>query len=269
MPVNTDRLVTLFGLDGKTAVVTGGSRGIGRMIAAGLLDAGCRVIISARKSEQVTAAAEELSAVHQGECTAVPADLSTLKGCETLADAVAEMAPSLHILVNNAGASWGSDLDEFPVHGWDKVMNINVRCPFLLTQKLLPHLRAAACPDDPARVMNTASVAGMQPPTMDTFSYSASKAAVIMLTRHLGLRLASEHITVNAIAPGPFDSKMMAFLLDDPEARAGVAADVPLGRIGQPDDMAGAAVYLASRAGAFLTGAVVPVGGGMACVTGC
>lgn len=290
MPVNTDRLVDLFGLAGKTAVVTGGSRGIGYMIANGLLDAGCgRVVISARKTEQVKAAAEQLSAGSEsagsesagselsagssghdrrGKCVAVPADLSTPEGCQLLADAVADMVPSLHILVNNAGASWGAVLDDFPLHGWDKVMDINVRSPFLLTQKLLPLLRAAAHSDDPARVVNIASVAGIQPPTLETYSYSASKAGIIMLTRHLGQRLAPESITVNAIAPGPFYSKMMAFMLDDPEARAEVAASVPLGRVGEPDDVAGAAVYLTSKAGAFLTGAVLPVGGGMACVSG-
>lgn len=269
MTKNSDRLLSLFGLDGKTAVVTGGSRGLGYMIAAGLLDAGCRVIISSRKTEQLLAAAEELSSNHGGECTPIPADLSTTEGIESLAAAVAERTPKLNILVNNAGASWGAELDEFPEHGWDKVMNINLRGPFLLTQKLLGCLRAAASADDPARVINTASVAGMQPPAMETYSYSTSKAGIIMLTRHLGARLADEHITVNAIAPGPFESKMMAFLLDNPDTRAEVAADVPLGRLGEPDDLAGTVVYLASRAGAFLTGAVIPLGGGMSCVSSC
>ena len=261
MPMNLDHLTGLFGLDGKTAVVTGGSRGIGYMIAGGLLDVGCRVIVSARKAEQLAAAAEELSA--RGDCEAIPADLSTPEGCEALAAEVAERWESLDILVNNAGATWGAALDEFPVHGWDKVMDTNVRGPFFLTQKLLGLLRASARPEDPARVINVASVDGLRVPDLETYSYTASKAGIIHLTRHLAKRLASEHITVNAIAPGPFDSKMMAFILDNPRARAALAAEVPLGRIGEPDDLAGAAVYLASRAGSYLTGATVPVGGGI------
>ena len=263
MAMNVDRLIELFGLDGKSAVVTGGSRGIGRMIAGGLLDAGCRVIVSARKADQLAAAADDLSA--RGPCEAVQADLSTPEGCQALADAVAERWDSLDILVNNAGASWGAPLDEFPVHGWDKVMDTNVRGPFLLTQRLLGLLRAAARPDDPARVINVASVDGLKVPAMETYSYSASKAGIIHLTRHLANRLAPDHVTVNAIAPGPFDSKMMAFILDDPAARSALAAQVPLGRIGEPDDMAAAAVYLASRAGSYLTGATVPVAGGISC----
>lgn len=264
MAVNIDRITSLFGLDNKTAVVTGGSRGIGYMIAAGLLDAGCRVIVSARKEPELRAAAVELA--DRGPCEAVAADLSDPEGCQALAAAVAGRVPELHILVNNAGATWGAGLDRFPVSGWDKAMDTNVRGPFLLTRKLLPQLRAAARPDDPARVVNIASVDGLAVPEMETYSYSASKAALIMLTRHLGRRLAPEHITVNAVAPGPFDSKMMAFLLDDPAARSEVAASIPLGRIGAPDDMAGAVIYLASRAGAYLTGAVLPVSGGRACV---
>ena len=263
MPVNHDRLTSLFGLDGRSAVVTGGSRGIGYMIAEGLLDAGCRVIISARKAPQVTAAAEKLSA--KGECEAIVADLSTPEGCAALAVAVGDRWDSLDILVNNAGASWGEKLDEFPAHGWTKVIDTNLSGPFFLTQRLLGLLRAAAQPDDPARVINVASVDGLKVPDLETYSYSASKGGIVHLTRHLAKRLASEHITVNAIAPGPFDSKMMAFILDDPKARSALAATIPLGRIGMPDDMAGAAVYLASRAGAYLTGAAVPVGGGLAC----
>ena len=167
--------------------------------------------------------------------------------------------------MNNAGASWGEPIEDFSVSGWDKVMNTNVRGIFLLTQALLPELRAPATADDPARVINIGSVDGLRPPVLESYSYSASKGAVHMLTRHLAKRLAPDHITVNAIAPGPFDSKMMAFALDDPEMRASIAADVPLGRIGQPDDVAGAAIYLASRAGSYLTGAIVPVSGGVSC----
>lgn len=263
MPMNIDRVAELFGLDGKSAVVTGGSRGIGYMIAGGLLDAGCEVIISARKVEQVTAAAAALAA--RGPCQAIPADLSTAEGCEALASAVGERWDSLDILINNAGASWGAELDDYPVQGWNKVIDINLGGPFFLTQKLLGMLRSAASPDDPARVINVASVDGLKIPDMETYSYSASKAGLIQLTRHLAKRLAPEHITVNAIAPGPFDSKMMAFILDNPRARAALATRVPLGRIGEADDLAGVAVYLASRAGSYLTGATIPVGGGLAC----
>lgn len=263
MAMNIDRVTALFGLDGKSAVVTGGSRGIGYMIAGGLLDAGCRVIISARKTDQLMAAAQELSA--RGPCEAIQADLSTPEGCDAFAQAVRQRWDSLDILVNNAGASWGAELDEFPVHGWTKVINVNLGGPFFLTQSLLVVLRASASAADPARVINVASVDGMRPPYLETYSYSASKGGIIHLTRHLAKRLAHEHITVNAIAPGPFESKMMAFILDDPESRSELARMVPLGRIGEPDDLAGAAVYLASRAGSYLTGATVPVGGGIAC----
>jgi NAD(P)-dependent dehydrogenase (short-subunit alcohol dehydrogenase family) len=259
-----NRLTSLFSLDGKLAVVTGGSRGIGYMIADGLIDAGCRVIISARKVEQVTSAAEALS--ERGECEAIPADLSTPEGCEALAAAVAERTDSLAILVNNAGATWGQPIEDFPVGGWDKVMNTNVRSVFLLTRALLPQLRASASPEDPARVINTGSVDGLRPSDLEVYSYSASKAAVHMLTRQLARHLVTDHITVNAIAPGPFESKMMAWALEDPELRAQIASEVPLGRIGRPDDMAGAAIFLASRAGSYLTGAIVPVGGGVGCV---
>ena len=264
MASDPDRLSSLFSLEGKLAVVTGGSRGIGYMIADGLIDAGCRIIISARKVDQVTAAAEALGA--KGECEAIPADLSTAEGCQGLADSVAERTDSLPILVNNAGATWGEPIEDFPVGGWDKVMNTNVRSVFLLTRALLPQLRAAASPEDPARVINIGSVDGLRPSNLEVYSYSASKAAVHMLTRQLARHLVTDNITVNAIAPGPFESKMMAWALEDPELRAEIAADVPLGRIGRPDDVAGAAIYLASRAGSYLTGAVVPVAGGVGCV---
>jgi NAD(P)-dependent dehydrogenase (short-subunit alcohol dehydrogenase family) len=254
----------LFDVSGKTALVTGGSRGIGRMIAAGLLESGVRVIISARKADQLAQTTSELAGV--GSCQAIPADLSTPDGAAALAQAVMAESERLDILVNNAGANWGAPLEEFPPSGWDRAMHTNVEGIFHLTVALLPALRAAASAEDPARVINIGSVDGIRPPSMDNYSYSASKAAVHMLTRHLAKRLAPEQITVNAIAPGPFESKMMAFLLDDPERRAMVQATVPLGRIGRPDDAAGLTLFLASRAGSYLTGTVIPLDGG---VTGC
>ncbi|MEU6999110.1 SDR family oxidoreductase [Nonomuraea sp. NPDC046570] len=246
--------MTLFSVEGKTVVVTGGSRGIGRMIAAGFVEAGATVYISARKAAEVTRTAAELG------CVAVPADLSTAAGIGALAEALPER---LDVLVNNAGATWGAPLEEYPEHAFDKLWGINVKGVFHLTQRLLPNLRAAASADDPARVVNIGSIDGIRVPALENYAYSAAKAGVHMLTRHLAKQLAGEHITVNAIAPGPFESKMMAFALDDPATREGIASSVPLGRIGRPDDMAGAAIFLSSRAGAYLTGTVIPVDGGI------
>jgi NAD(P)-dependent dehydrogenase (short-subunit alcohol dehydrogenase family) len=254
----------LFDVSGRTALVTGGSRGIGLMIARGLVVAGARVIVSSRKPDDVSAAAAELSEL--GECHAIPADISTPEGAAALAAATRERFPALNILVNNAGVVWGAPLEEFPAQGWDKVLNTNVQGVFHLTVALLPQLRAAASVEEPARVINIGSIDGLRTPAMENYSYSAAKAAVHMLTRHLAKRLASEHITVNAIAPGPFESKMMAFVLDDPGARELVEQSVPLARIGRPDDVAGLTLFLASRAGAYLTGTVIPLDGG---ITGC
>jgi NAD(P)-dependent dehydrogenase (short-subunit alcohol dehydrogenase family) len=254
----------LFDVAGKTALVTGGSRGIGLMIARGLVQAGARVIVSSRKSADVEAAGVELAAL--GDCQAIPGDISTPEGAATLAQATQAQFDSLDILVNNAGAAWGAPLEEFPAHGWEKVMHTNVEGIFHLTVALLPTLRAAARAAEPARVINIGSIDGLRTPAVENYSYSASKAAVHMLTRHLAKRLASEQITVNAIAPGPFESKMMAAVLDDPQARERVEQNVPLGRIGRPDDVVGLTVFLASRAGSYLTGAVIPLDGG---ITGC
>ncbi|MGW0809407.1 SDR family oxidoreductase [Nonomuraea sp. NPDC002799] len=246
--------MTLFSVEGKTVVVTGGSRGIGRMIAAGFVAAGATVYLSARKTADVEKTAAELG------CTAVPADLSTPEGVERLVSAV---DGPLHVLVNNAGATWGAPLEEYPEAAFDKLWNINVKSVFYLTQRFLPQLRAAASADDPARVINVGSVDGIRVPVLPSYAYSSTKSAVHMLTRHLAKHLAKEHITVNAIAPGPFESKMMAFALNDPDTREAIASNVPLGRIGRPDDMAGTAIFLASRAGAYLTGTVIPVDGGI------
>jgi NAD(P)-dependent dehydrogenase (short-subunit alcohol dehydrogenase family) len=254
----------LFDVSGKTALVTGGSRGIGLMIARGLVQAGARVIISSRKTPDVQDAAKELSAL--GDCYAIPADVSTPQGASDLAQATREHFGELNILVNNAGVTWGAPLEEFPAHGWEKVLHTNVQGVFELTIALLEELRAAAGAEDPARVINIGSIDGLRTPLVENYSYSASKAAVHMLTRHLAKQLASEQITVNAIAPGPFESKMTAFMFETEESRRTIEQMVPLGRIGRPDDVAGLTLFLASRAGAYLTGTVIPLDGGM---TGC
>jgi NAD(P)-dependent dehydrogenase (short-subunit alcohol dehydrogenase family) len=251
----------LFSVRGKTALVTGGSRGIGRMIATGLVEAGAAVYISSRKADACNQVAAELS--RTGTCVAVPADLATEDGCRALAAAVGERVDRLDLLVNNAGATWGAPLEAFDDAAWDRVLALNVKAVFHLTKFLLPLLRAAGTADEPARVVNIGSIDGIHMPVLETYSYAASKAAVHQLTRHLARRLAPE-ITVNAVAPGPFESKMMAATLEAYGEQ--IAAAAPLKRIGRPDDMAGAVIYLASRAGAYLTGAVIPVDGGIATV---
>jgi NAD(P)-dependent dehydrogenase (short-subunit alcohol dehydrogenase family) len=256
----------LFDLTGKAAVVTGGSRGIGLMIARGLLQAGAgTVYISSRKADAVAAAEAELSAY--GKCVGIPADLAEVSECQRLANEIAEREDRLHILVNNAGATWGQGFEEFTEGGWDRVVDLNMKSPFFLTQAFLPLLLKAASADDPARVINVGSIDGLHVNPMPHYPYSASKAGIHHLTRHLAKELGPKQITVNAIAPGPFESKMMSFALDDPEMRAAVAASSPLGRIGHPDDMAGVAIYLSSRAGAYVTGAVIPVDGGIGTTT--
>ncbi|MBQ1038094.1 glucose 1-dehydrogenase [Micromonospora sp. C81] len=254
-------MTQLFSVEGKTVLVTGGSRGIGLMIAQGFVRAGAHVIISSRKADVCEAVAKELSA--EGRCEAIPADLGDDSGAEALAAAVRERFGRLDVLVNNAGATWGAPLEGYPEAAFDKLWAVNVKAVFRLTTALLPALRAAASADDPARVINIGSIDGIRVPWMEVYAYSATKAAVHMLTRSLAHQLASEQITVNAIAPGPFESKMMAFALDDPESRAAIEQQVPLGRIGRPEDMAGTAIYLSSRAGGYLTGAVIPVDGGI------
>jgi NAD(P)-dependent dehydrogenase (short-subunit alcohol dehydrogenase family) len=250
----------LFSVEGKNVLVTGGSRGIGEMIARGYVENGANVFISSRKANVCDGIAEELS--KHGKCTSLPFDLSEMAGVEGLAAALAARVDKLDVLVNNAGASWGAPIDEFPESGWDKVMDLNVKSVFFLTQKLLPQLRAAATAAAPARVINIASINGLAPSTLETYSYSASKAGVIMLTRQMAKRLAGDHILVNAIAPGPFPSQMMAATL----ATVGdaIRASNPLKRIGEPEDIAGVAIFLGSRASAYTTGAVVPCDGGTA-----
>jgi NAD(P)-dependent dehydrogenase (short-subunit alcohol dehydrogenase family) len=252
-------IAELFSVAGKVALVTGGSRGIGLMMARGLVEAGARVYVVSRKAADVQAAAAELSKL--GTAIALPGDLATPAGTRALAAEFAEREPKLHVLVNNAGANWGAPLGSYPDAGWDKVMALNVKSVFDLTRFLLPQLEAAAVAGDPARVINVGSIDGIQVPLLETYAYSASKAAVHHLTRVLARKLAPK-VTVNAVAPGPFESKMMHETLE--RFGDGIKASCPLKRIGEPDDMAGVAVYLASKAGAYVTGAVIPVDGGIA-----
>jgi NAD(P)-dependent dehydrogenase (short-subunit alcohol dehydrogenase family) len=249
----------LFDIAGKTALVTGGTRGIGKMIAEGFVDAGAKVYISARKADVVVDVAAELS--KKGTCIGIPADLSKESECRRLADEMAAQEDALDILVNNAGATWGAPMAEYDEAAFERVLSLNVKGVFHLTKFLVPLLQKAGTVEEPARVINIGSIDGIGVPALETYAYSASKAAVHQLTRHLAKRLAPT-ITVNAIAPGPFESKMMAATLEAFGEQ--IAASAPLRRIGRPDDMAGAAIYLSSRAGAYLTGAIIPVDGGIA-----
>jgi NAD(P)-dependent dehydrogenase (short-subunit alcohol dehydrogenase family) len=250
----------LFSIEGKVAVVTGGSSGIGLMISRGYVEAGARVYISSRKAEVCEQVAKELSEV--GTCIALPHDLSNLDGVRALtADVARHESGGVHILVNNAGANWAAPLSEYPESGWDKVMDLNLKSVFFLTQQMVPLLTTAATQEDPARIINIASIDGLGVPALDTFAYSSSKAAVLHLTRVLSRKLARQHVTVNAVAPGPFQSRMMRETLE--RFGEGIAQQNPLGRIGRPEDMAGVAIYLASRAGAYLTGVTIPIDGGI------
>lgn len=250
----------LFDVSGKIVLITGGSRGIGEMIARGYVENGAKVYISSRKADVCDHIASELSAF--GHCVSLPADLGSLAGVESLAAAFGARENKLDILINNAGAAWGEPIDQYSEEGWDKVVDLNMKSPFFLTQKLLPLLREAGAPDAPARIINIASVNGITPPILETYAYSSSKAGCIMLTRHLAKRLARDNILVNAIAPGPFPSKMMAATLAD--AGDEIRARNPLGRIGTPEDVAGVAIFLGSRASAYTTAAVIPCDGGAA-----
>ncbi|HVL80580.1 MAG TPA: SDR family oxidoreductase [Actinomycetota bacterium] len=248
----------LFSIEGKTAVVTGGSRGIGLMIARGFTEAGAKVYISSRKADVCDEVAAELG------CGSIPADLSNDEGVEHLARELQAREGSVHILVNNAGNAWGAPFDEFPMHAFDRVWNLNVKAPFHLTRLLRPQLRAAASDRDPARVINIGSIDGIHVPMMDNFSYSASKAAIHQLTRHMAKELVQDNITVNAIAPGLFPSQMTKWAFSDESVGEAIRTSIPIGRHGEPEDMAGTAIYLSSKAGAFVTGAVVVVDGGSA-----
>ncbi|HSV03751.1 MAG TPA: SDR family oxidoreductase [Phenylobacterium sp.] len=248
----------LFSLAGRVALVTGGSRGIGKMIARGFIEAGAaRVYISSRKGADCDAAAEEL-----GErCVSLPQDVSTVEGCQALAERLQAREPKLDILVNNAGAAWGAPFDEFPESGWDKVMDLNLKSPFFLTQALHGALKKAASADRPAKVINVASIDGIYLNPLETYSYHASKSGLIYLTRRMAATLVKDQILVTAIAPGAFASNMNRAARDHADV---VSKAIPQGRIGRDDDMAAVAIYLASRAGDYVVGATIPVDGGVA-----
>jgi NAD(P)-dependent dehydrogenase (short-subunit alcohol dehydrogenase family) len=249
---------SLFSINDKVALVTGGSRGIGLMIARGYVEAGATVYITSRKRDVCDAVADELSEV--GHCISLPNDLSTMEGVANLTREISEREPKLHILVNNAGAAWGEPIETFPEKGFDKITDLNLKSLFFLTRDLLPLLERAATADDPARVINIGSIDGLRVPFIENFSYAAAKAAVHHLTRMLAVHLGGRKITVNAVAPGFFPSKMTRVLLENYREKFERAC--PLGRIGEPADMAGIAIFLASRAASYINGAVIPVDGG-------
>ena len=247
----------LFSLQGRTALITGGSRGIGRMIAEGFLAQGAKVYISSRKAKACDQTAAELSAL--GTCISLPGDVSTVEGAPALVAAYAQREGALDILVNNAGAAWGAPFDEFPESGWDKVVDLNLKAPFFLTQALHAHLCKAA-KSHVAKVINIASIDGVSVNPMETYSYAASKAGLIHMTRRMALRLAKDNIAVTAIAPGAFASEMNKEARDHADM---VSSHIPAGRIGSVEDMAGAAIYLASRAGDYVVGSTLVVDGGV------
>jgi NAD(P)-dependent dehydrogenase (short-subunit alcohol dehydrogenase family) len=257
----------LFSIDGKVALVTGGSRGIGEMIAAGFLAHGAKVYISSRKAEVCDATAARLAEQHGGECISIPANLATIEGIDALAAELSGREERLDILVNNAGVSWGADLEQYPESGWDKVFDTNVKGVFFTTQRLLSLLEAGATADDPARVVNIGSIDGIRTPAFTTWSYGPSKAAVHALTREMAARLVSRNILVNAIAPGPFPTWMLSTGVGGGGDVEGTDWDAvgrlnPRGRVGTPEDIAGLAIFLCSRAGAYTVGETITCDGG-------
>ncbi|CAA0093369.1 Rhamnolipids biosynthesis 3-oxoacyl-[acyl-carrier-protein] reductase [Zhongshania aliphaticivorans] len=251
-------LTQQFSLQGKTALVTGGARGIGEMIAEGLIKAGAKVYITSRKQEDLD---EKVAAFNQyGECIGIIADVASTAGIEALAASITEKESQLDILINNAGKTWGAPLDSFPEKGWDDVMTINVKAPFLLVQKLLPLLRNGVTAKKPHHIINIGSIAGLSSDSLSAYSYGTSKAAIHHLTGVLAKGLVKDHINVNAIAPGSFPSKMTAGIMKTDEAKQAVLATIPMGRMGDPEDIANLAIYLCSSS--YMTGNIVPIDGG-------
>jgi NAD(P)-dependent dehydrogenase (short-subunit alcohol dehydrogenase family) len=248
----------LFDVRNKRVLITGGSRGLGQMIARGFVERGAVVFITSRKAEECEAAAAELQEF--GHCTAIPGDVSSTAGIRGIGEHLRTSGYTLDVLVNNAGATWGAPLETFPEAGWDKTMDVNLKGIFFLIQELLPLLRRAALPQAPARIINITSIDGLRPPSFESFAYSASKAGVIMLTRHLARYLANEAILVNAIAPGFFLTKMTKGILSDPDQA--FVASIPLGRLGAAHEIAGVALFLASKASTYLTGSILTCDGG-------
>lgn len=255
---------SIFSLEGKSALVTGGATGIGLMITHALVSAGAKVYIASRKLETCQQAAESLAGL-PGECVAFGADLSSEDGVISLAKFVSEHESKLDILVNNSGRSWGAAFEQFPWKAWQDIMTLNVTAPFTLIKELTPLLSASGSLDDPSRVINIGSVMGSEPHGFPAYSYSASKAAIHHVTRYLSNELASRHITVNAIAPGPFPSGMTAFFAHDEKLTSAVTRGVPLGRMGKPEDFSGLILCLCGRGGAYISGAIIPLDGGMSC----
>ncbi|WP_171240810.1 SDR family oxidoreductase [Ruegeria sp. HKCCA5491] len=259
---------TLFSMNGKTALVTGGATGIGRMAAEALVRAGARVLIASRNRDACEAVAEELNALDApGSAEGFGGDVGTKEGIDDMVSKVGKRTERLDILMNNAGVTWGAPMGQFPYEAWDKVMSVNVAGIFDLTQKLLPMLMKSGTPDDPARVVNVGSVMGEVPMGDGAYSYSASKAAVLHLTKIMAKELSPYNVTVNALAPGPFVSRMTAFATADEDVRAKVGKSVPLGRVGSEEDIAGCMLFLCGRGGSYVTGAVIPVSGGINVVT--
>lgn len=262
-------MMDLFSLEGKTALVTGGATGIGRMAAEAMVRAGAFVLIASRKGEACAAVAEELNALNApGSAEGFAGDVASAEGIASLVAEVKNRTDRLDILMNNSGITWGAELEDFPHEAWEKVMNVNVTGVFDLTRQLLPMLEASGSSGDPARVINVGSVMGEVPMGDGAYSYSASKAAVIHLSKILAKELASKNITVNALAPGPFVSRMTAFVTADEEMREKVGRDVPLGRVGRYEDIAGAVLFLSGKGGAYVTGSIVPVSGGINVMSG-